>query len=149
MYCAAVRAVPGTGTDMCSQGSEFPLCATGDFGVPVVVSADKPEDEFFIAVVDEEGNIEVSTAAHGIVERIETHDSSIFTGFFIIMKLNHITGGAERRTSDLRLRGLAEQAIKTLTENVDDEFITATAGYDKSQPSGCLLDQNKSLRSAI
>lgn len=62
---------------MCSQGSEFPLCATGDFGVPVVVSADKPEDEFFIAVVDEEGNIEVSTAVHGIIEVIKTQCGAV------------------------------------------------------------------------
>ncbi len=76
---------------MCSQGSEFSLRATGDFGVSVVVSADKLEDEFFVTGVDKEGNIEVITAAHGIVELIKTQDSSIFTSFFIIMKL--ITGG--------------------------------------------------------
>nr|WP_167565878.1 hypothetical protein [Candidatus Erwinia dacicola] len=91
MYGVAVWSVPGTSADMCSQGSEFPLRAAGDFGVPVVVSADKPEDEFFVTGVDEEGNIEVITAAHGIVELIKMQDSSIFTSFFIIMKI--ITGG--------------------------------------------------------
>ncbi|EEG2784371.1 hypothetical protein GXR14_003084 [Salmonella enterica] len=58
----------------------------------VVVSADKPENEFFVAGVDEKRNIKVSTAAHGIVKLINTQDSCVFAGFFIIMKFNHITG---------------------------------------------------------
>lgn len=68
MYGAAVRAVQGSGADMGGQRGELALRATGDFGMPVVVSADKPEDEFFVTGVDEEGNTEISTAVHGIVE---------------------------------------------------------------------------------
>ncbi|EHP5545180.1 hypothetical protein KPO98_004066 [Salmonella enterica] len=60
--------------------------------MPVVVSADKLENELFVAGIDEKGNIRVSTAVHGIVKIIETQDSSIFAGFFIIMKFYHITG---------------------------------------------------------
>ncbi|MGU3416603.1 hypothetical protein [Enterobacter bugandensis] len=92
MYGAAVGAVQGTGTDMCGQGSEFALRAAGDFGMTTVISADKPEDEFFVACINEEGNAEVSTAAYGIVEIIETQDSSVLAGIILIMTLNHITG---------------------------------------------------------
>jgi|GEM_PF-2988451 len=58
----------------------------------MVISADKPEDEFFIAVVDEERDIKVGTAVHCIVKIIKTQDRSVLAGFFIFMKLNHITG---------------------------------------------------------
>ena len=58
----------------------------------MVISADKPEDEFFVTVVDEEGNIKINTTVHGIVEIIKTQDSGVLTSFFIIMKRNHITG---------------------------------------------------------
>lgn len=66
----------------------------------MVISTDKPEDEFFITVVNKEGNIKVSTAVHGIVEIIKTQDSGVLAGFFIIMKLNHITGDIS--VADLR-----------------------------------------------
>ncbi|ECG1392248.1 TPA_asm: hypothetical protein GNB58_004864 [Salmonella enterica subsp. houtenae serovar 45:g,z51:-] len=74
---------------MGGQRGEFALRTAGYFGMPVVVSADKPENELFVAGVDEKGNIKVSTAAYGIVKIIETQDCCVF----IIMKFNHITGG--------------------------------------------------------
>ncbi|MEG5901891.1 hypothetical protein [Enterobacter bugandensis] len=92
MYGAAVGTVQGAGTDMCGQGSELSLRAAGNFGAATVISADKPENEFFVTGIDEEGNAEVSTAVHGIVERVKTQDSSVPAGIILIMKLNHITG---------------------------------------------------------
>ncbi|EJO7321621.1 hypothetical protein ACFE4M_004584 [Salmonella enterica] len=92
MDCAAVGAVQGTGTEMCGQGSKFALRAAGDFGVAAVISADKPEDEFFVTGINEEGNTEVSTAVHGIIEFIKTQDSSLFAGVVDIVQLHHITG---------------------------------------------------------
>ena len=66
----------------------------------MVISADKPEDKLSVTVIDEERDIKVSTAAHGVVECIETQDRGIFTRFVIIMKLNHIAG--DIRVADLR-----------------------------------------------
>ncbi|EDZ5934440.1 hypothetical protein ONZ27_005446 [Salmonella enterica subsp. enterica serovar Chandans] len=57
-----------------------------------VISADKPEDEFFVTGINEEGNTEVSTAVHGIVEFIKAQDSSLFASVVDIVQLHHITG---------------------------------------------------------
>uniref|UniRef100_UPI00383BA85C hypothetical protein n=1 Tax=Salmonella enterica TaxID=28901 RepID=UPI00383BA85C len=142
MDCAAVRAVQGTGTDMCGQGSKFALRAAGDFGVAVVISTDKPEDEFFVAGVDEKGDIKVSTAAYGIVKIIETQDSSLFAGFFIIMKFNHVTGGIGMADKGFAFTGFcgAGHGFHLSTDDGDAVVITVAAGHDKSQPSGCLLE---------
>ncbi|ECH1725676.1 hypothetical protein FPJ14_23585 [Salmonella enterica] len=91
---------------MGGQRCEFALCAAGCFGIPAVVSTDKPENELFVAGVDEKGNIKVSAAAHGIVEIIETQDSCVFAGFVIIMKLNHITGNIGMVDKGFALTGL-------------------------------------------
>lgn len=106
MYCATVRAVQGSGAYMGGQRGEFALRTAGYFGMPVVVSADKPENELFVAGVDEKGNIKVSTAAYGIVKIIETQDCCVFAGFFIIMKFNHITGGIGMADKGFAFTGL-------------------------------------------
>ncbi|EDB4569333.1 hypothetical protein [Salmonella enterica] len=92
MYGAAVGAVQGSGAYMGGQGCKFALRAAGDFGVAAVISADKPEDEFFVTGINEEGNTEVSTAVHGIVEFIKAQDSSLFVSVVDIVQLHHITG---------------------------------------------------------
>ncbi|EBE1092100.1 hypothetical protein WIH50_005599 [Salmonella enterica] len=92
MNGATFRAVHGTGGDMCGERSKLTLRAAGDFWVPTVIFADKPEDEFFVAVVNEKGNIKVSATGHGMVELIEAQDRCVLAGFFILMKFNHITG---------------------------------------------------------
>ena len=89
MYGAAVGAVQGAGSDMGGQGSKFALRAAGDFGVTAVISADKPEDEFFVTGISEEGNTEVSTAVHCIVEFIKTQGCSLFAGVTDIVQLHH------------------------------------------------------------
>lgn len=141
MYCAAVGAVQGSGAYMCGQGSKFALRAAGDFGVAAVISADKPEDEFFVTGVDEEGNTEVSTAVHGIVEFIKTQDSSLFASVVDIVQLHHITGLLRVADKGFTFTGFcgAGHGFHLSTDDGDAVVITAAAGHDKSQPSGCLL----------
>ncbi|MGU3416480.1 hypothetical protein ACLBW0_23135 [Enterobacteriaceae bacterium C34A] len=91
MYGAAVGAVQGTGSDMCDQGSEFALRAAGDFRVTTIISADKLEDEFVVAGIDEERDTQGTAAVNGVVKIPEAQHVRI-TGCVVIVQLNHITG---------------------------------------------------------
>ncbi|MEG5901893.1 hypothetical protein, partial [Enterobacter bugandensis] len=75
---------------MSGQGSEFALRAAGDFGVTTVISADKPEDELFVAGIDEERDTQGSAAVNGVVKIPEAQHVRV-TGCAVIVQLNHIT----------------------------------------------------------
>nr|WP_139827482.1 hypothetical protein [Cedecea sp. NFIX57] len=88
----AVGTVQGTGVDTGREGDEFAfreagnVCVTGNPGV------DKPENAFFIPVVNEERNIKVSTTVDGVIKCIEAKDGRLPAGILIVMKSNYITG---------------------------------------------------------
>ncbi|HFJ2164108.1 TPA: hypothetical protein ACGTPM_004331 [Salmonella enterica] len=92
MNGATFRTVHGTGPDKRSEGGKLTLCTAGNFWSATLIFTDKPEDEFFVAGVNEKGNIKVCTTGHGMVEIVEAQDRGVLAGFFIFVKFNHITG---------------------------------------------------------
>lgn len=80
-------------------------CAAGYFGSSAVISADEPENVFFVTGVDGEGDIEVSTVVYGIVKIIKTQDFGVIAHLFIIMKLNHITGAGQNSGQGIFIYG--------------------------------------------
>ncbi|HFW0075201.1 TPA: hypothetical protein ACIARG_004537 [Salmonella enterica subsp. enterica serovar Saintpaul] len=92
MNSVTFRTVHGTGPDKRSEGGKLTLCTTDDFWLAILIFTDKPEDEFFVAGVNEKGNIKVCTTGHGMVEIVEAQDRCVLAGFFIFVKFYHIAG---------------------------------------------------------